>query len=221
MANTSPPVSQTMNLQAQNEQKGFSNRDIQAIESNRKDSGTWNVVHLLKDGAYWRAHEWSAWLIAVVIPDEMKRRHPDAEKTQLTPVKKYAKNIDGDYIFVGFQEKSFDKYLPKELQLDWVPVDNRRIDVVIELPVELGDLSHERLLQMSLDWKSSIPYSKDKKEGRSEDSGASSSWRSDTQNASGIMAIVTKVLSFPLASRTPMQAHDFIGALQQEIVKLL
>jgi hypothetical protein len=37
----------------------------------------------------------------------------------------------------------------------------------------------------------------------------------------GLMAILTKLLSFPLASRTPMQAHEFVGELQKDIISHL
>ena len=127
----------------QGERKGFTNQEIQTIEADRKEPEKWNVVHLLRDGNYWHANEWSAWLVAVVITSQMKRLHPDMEIDPPTPVKKFAKNINGEYIFVGFQEKSFDKYLPKELVLDWRDVEDGRIDVPIQMPDDHGELTYE------------------------------------------------------------------------------
>ena len=206
----------------QEEKRGFTNQEIQAIEANRHDLSSWNVIHLLRDGNYWHANEWSAWLMSVVIYNEMKRRYPDEERVPINPVKKYAKNINGEYIFVGCQEKSFDKFLPKELQISWTPVDNLRIDVAIELPAELGELSYERLLQMYLEWKTSVPLTKDKnnKNGKGPDNDNNIS--DNRKNISpGIMAIITKVLSFPLSKRSPYQAHEFIGEIQQELASHL
>lgn len=125
----------------QGERKGFTNQEIQTIEADRKEPEKWNVVHLLRDGNYWHANEWSAWLVAVVITSQMKRLHPDMEIVPPTAVKKFAKNIGGEYIFVGFQEKSFDKYLPKELVLDWRDVEDGRIDVPIQMPDDHGNLT--------------------------------------------------------------------------------
>ena len=34
----------------QEQKKGFTNQEIQAIEAERQDVKTWNVIHLLKDG---------------------------------------------------------------------------------------------------------------------------------------------------------------------------
>ena len=208
----------------QEQKKGFTNQEIQAIEAERQDANTWNVIHLLKDGNYWHANEWSGWLVAVIVTDEMKRRHPQEERVPLTPVKKFAKNINGEYIFVGFQEKSFDKYIPKELQMDFHAVDNLRIDVTIELPSELGEVSYERLLSMYREWKDKTPLSKEKGEkgnasDRSSSKGGDGNLPFDNPAiVPSVMSIATRILSFPLHKRTPMQAHDFIAELQQEML---
>lgn len=197
------------------EKKGFSNQEIMAIEADRQDAATWNVIHLLRDGNYWHANEWSGWLMGVVIHDEMKRRYPDVERVPPQPVKKFAKNIGSEYIFVGCQEKSFDKYIPKEVQLSFTPVDNLRIDIAVELPAELGEVSYERLQRMYLEWKQSVPLSKDKDSGKKSGKGEAAPFAGDSD---GLMAIITKVLSFQLSRRTPMQAHEFIGEIQKEIL---
>lgn len=209
---------------SQEQKKGFTYQEIQSIEAERQDAKTWNVIHLLKDANYWHANEWSGWLVAVIINDEMKRRYPQEERVPLTPVKKFAKNINGEYIFVGFQEKSFDKFIPKEMQIEWKPVDNLRIDVTIELPSELGELSYERLLAMYKDWKEKTPLSKEKgdKDGAG---GKTPSKGGDDALPFGnpavvpsVMSVATRILSFPLHKRTPMQAHEFIAELQQEML---
>ena len=212
------------NIQGQSAQpedkKGFSNPEIMAIEADRHDPSTWNVIRLLRDGNYWHANEWSGWLMGVVIPNEMKRRYPTEERVPPQAIKKYAKNISGEYIFVGCQEKSFDKYIPKEMQVSFRPVDNLRIDIAIEMPSDLGELSFERLNKMFLEWKSSVPVSKDDKQsGKGGSVGRNAVLPSDIPP--GLMSILTKILSFPLASRTPMQAHEFVADLQKDVLSHL
>lgn len=202
--------------QQQEEKKGFTNQEIMAIEAERKDAATWNVIHLLRDGNYWHANEWSGWLMGVVVHEEIKRRYPDVEHVPLSPTKKYARNINGEYIFVGCQEKSFDKYIPKEVQLSFTPFDNLRIDIAVELPAELGELSYERLQQMFLEWKQSVPLSKDRNDNKQRQQKVEALPFSGDND--GLMAIITKVLSFQLSRHTPMQAHDFIGEIQKEIL---
>lgn len=212
--------------QQQEEKKGFTNQEIQTIEADRQDSKSWNVIHLLRDGNYWHANEWSSWLMGVIIPDEMKRRYPQEERQAITPVKKFAKNLGGEYIFVGCQEKSFDKYLPKELQISWTPVDYLRIDVAIELPAELAakePLSYERLLKMYMDWKNQVPLSKDKSDKKSDKQGTQPDasrlpFMESPERLQKIMSIVSKVMSYPIANRTPFQAQQFLFDTQQELL---
>jgi len=215
-------MSQQQKQQQQSEEKkGFTNPEIMAIEADRQDASSWNVIRLLRDGDYWHANEWSGWLMGVVVHNEMKRRYPDVERVAPKPVKKYAKNINGEYIFVGCQEKSFDKYIPKEIQLDFKPVDNLRIDIPIELPVEMAPLSYERLQQMFLEWKQSVPLSKEKNGTKQKPTEAGTPPFAIADVPPGLMSILTKLLSFPLANRTPLQAHEFIGELQKDIISHL
>ena len=141
-------MSQQQRKQQADVKKGFTNAEIMEIEAARQGEDTWNVIHLLRDGDYWHANEWSGWLMGVVVHNEMKRRYPEMERVAPRPVKKYAKNINGEYIFVGCQEKSFEKYIPKEIQMAFQPIDNLQIDIAIELPAEMAPLSYERLHQM-------------------------------------------------------------------------
>lgn len=200
------------------EKKGFTNQEIQELEADRQVPESWNMIHLLREGNYWHAYEWSVWLINEVMHAEIKRRHPEDEHVVMKPVRKYAKNIDGEYVFVGCQEKSFEKYMPKELQMDYLLVDNLRIDIPIEMPAELGELSYERLHKMYLEWKESVPLSKDKTSNKVQNMRNGKLSVEDGSTNNGLMAILTKVLSFQLAKHTPYQAQEFIGELQDEIL---
>ena len=202
----------------QGERKGFTNQEIQTIEADRKEPEKWNVVHLLRDGNYWHANEWSAWLVAVVITSQMKHLHPDMEIIPPTAVKKYAKNIGGEYIFVGFQEKSFDKYLPKELTLDWRDVEDGRIDVPIQMPDDHGELTYERLQAAYEKWKSEQPLSKekDKKESTNGDRQGRGGAIGDTPGH--ILAIVGRIMSLPLHRTSPIDAHKFLEEVQRELL---
>ena len=68
---------QQQKQQQPEEKKGFTNPEIMAIESDRQDASTWNVIRLLRDGDYWHANEWSGWLMGVVVHNEMKRRYQE------------------------------------------------------------------------------------------------------------------------------------------------
>lgn len=47
--------------------------DVFTTESDRQESEKWNKIHLFKMGDFWRAYEWSAWLIAAITYNEQVR----------------------------------------------------------------------------------------------------------------------------------------------------
>ena len=106
--------------------------EILAIEKNRKDSQTYNVIHLFKEGAFYRAYEWSAWLIAVIVNA--------ATGNNLAITKKKAKDSDDTFVFAGFPLTSMEKYIPKEAQLSFTPVSDDQIDITVELPIDIAML---------------------------------------------------------------------------------
>lgn len=47
--------------------------DVFVVEAERRESEKWSKIHLFKMGDFWRAYEWSAWLIAVITYNEKVR----------------------------------------------------------------------------------------------------------------------------------------------------
>lgn len=62
-------------------------------------------IKLHKEGNFWRAYEWSAYL-SRLFPSDLN------EIDRLKPLKKSLKGNKGEYVFVGLQMKSLDKYFP-------------------------------------------------------------------------------------------------------------
>lgn len=47
--------------------------DVFIVEADRRESEKWSKIHLFKMGDFWRAYEWSAWLIAVITHSDVNR----------------------------------------------------------------------------------------------------------------------------------------------------
>lgn len=62
-------------------------------------------IHFFKEGIFWKAYEWSAYLCRV-FPSELENNK------RLKPLKKYCKKENKEYIQVGLQLTSFEKYFP-------------------------------------------------------------------------------------------------------------
>lgn len=183
--------------------------EILQIEKKRSDAKDWNVIHLFKEGNFYRAYEWSAWLIATVAySDEARKETPD--RKPLTVSRKKIKSGDGDYTFVGFPLKSIEKFIPHHTA--FIPVNDSQIDVSIELPATKDELSAVVLEQAFSSWKQQFPISEDsaKKEGGHQ-----------AGSARGLTAIMSQILSYPLESKTPMDNTAFISAMKKQLAALL
>ena len=79
--------------------------EIVEIESNRQASDQYGVIHLLKENNFYRAHDWSAWLMTKFPMGEAKNK----------PLNISAKRLKDNYIeaWVGFPVASLGKYIPR------------------------------------------------------------------------------------------------------------
>ena len=51
-----------------------SRQDILTLEKDREESATWNVIHMFKEGSFWHAYEWSAWIICAITYNNEKHK---------------------------------------------------------------------------------------------------------------------------------------------------
>lgn len=178
-------------------------QEIRSIEENRKPAD-FGVIHLLKEGNFYRAHDWSAWLM---------KTFPLTEH-QMTLTAKQLK--DGYFeVWVGFPCSSISKFVPQVDGIQFLPVDDTRIDVVITLPEDVVSQSYEAVRDLVEQWKQAQPVTENKKQKREE--------REVVEVAPRIMRIsdvMGRVLSFPLESKSPMEAWEFLRQLRQQVAAM-
>ena len=59
--------------------------EILEIEKQRTDKEQWNVINLFKEGGFYRAYEWSAWLIVTMAyNDEARQQTGDRKPLNVT-----------------------------------------------------------------------------------------------------------------------------------------
>lgn len=179
--------------------------EIIAIETARQEPDTWNVIHLLKEGDFYRAHDWSAWLMSAFPFGEAQEK----------PLKVIAKKLKDGYIdtFCGFPASSIGKYIPQGM--DFMPVSDVQIDVRIEIPAEIGEVSFEALNSLKEEWKNSIPLQENKKQKREEREAAVQAPR--IMRISDIMA---RIISLPMEELSPKEAWDVLRDLRRQISAL-
>lgn len=177
--------------------------EITAIENERQESGQWNVIHFIKEGEFYRAHDWSAWLLSAF---------PFGEAVE-KPLKVIAKRMKDGYVdvFLGFPASSIGKYIPTDGSVDFKPVSDTQIDVSIEIPSGIGEVSFDSLNRMKEEWKSSLPIQDSKKQMRED--------REVYEQAPRITRfsdILSRLVSLPMEDLSPREAWDILRDLRRQ-----
>lgn len=182
--------------------------EIIEIESARKQPEQWNIVHLIKEqGEWYRAHDWSAWLMSAFPFGEALNK----------PLHITAKRLKDGYIdaWVGFPATSLAKFVPNDGSVSFNPVSDSQIDVTIELPAEIGEVSFENLNHLKEEWKASLQLNNGKGQKREEREIAEAE-----PPILRISDIMSRVISFPLESKSPIEAWEFLRVLRRQIAAL-
>ena len=170
-------------------------------------------VFLYKEGKFYRAFDVSAFLIKnYVCPESLQKERGDK---QLLQSPRYQTN-NGEYIVVGFPVESFSKYVPAYVEVQTLEYDN--LVVTIDPALFGEDITVETLQAAYEDWKSACPL-KDRGKSRSEVSGGAS--QQSALGRSGLFAIVSEILGYPVESSTPAQNIEFISRIKGKLVQLL
>ena len=174
--------------------------EIRQMEESRKDQ--MNVVHLIQEGAFYHAYDWSAWLMSRFPIGEAKNK----------PMAVTASKLKDEYInaFVGFPATSMGKYIPNDEIAEFKPIGDTQIDVVLN--VDLGDATVEDVRKMVDEWKDSLPLKQGKKKER-EDREVSK----EAPRIVRITDIIARIVSIPMEDISPRQAYDILRDLRRDI----
>ena len=176
-------------------------KEILENEGMRPGNGDAASVFLHKEGTFYRAYEWSAWLFVRYIG-------------QLKVTRVNVKDGGEGAVFVGFPVQSLPKFVPEEYAVR----DEGEKCVVVELPDDVfgGEPDIERLKEDFANWKSSVPQPVKR-----------ASMRQDLKDGAGegqprhLTSIMAQVLSFPLEQKSPMECMSFIASLKQQLSEIL
>jgi len=180
--------------------------EIRKTEEQRKDLRQQKTAHLLKEGDWYRAHDHSAWLLS---------QFPFGEAVE-KPLKVIARRMKDGYVdaFCGFPCSSMGKYLPNDGTIDFLPVNDAQIDVVLN-QVELGDATEEQLREQVDAWKETLPMSGSKKQ-RNEDR----EQQQDAPRITRIGDIVARILAIPMEDISPREAYRVLQDLRRDVAAI-
>lgn len=174
--------------------------EIIKLETDRSEQSKFGIVHLIKEGNFYHAYDWSAWLMT---------RFPIGEAVN-KPMAITAKRLKDNYLhaFVGFPVTSLGKYVPNDDSIKFEAVSDTQIDVTLN--VDFGNAQYDDVRAQVDEWKESLPLT-DKRSKREEKEMSEAAPR-----AMRLSDIASRILSFPLANKSPMDAWEFVRQLQQQ-----
>lgn len=187
----------------------------EAIELDRKREGsdTWNKIYLHRDGNFYHAYEWSAWLIkTIVCTEEFQKERKDS--TILASTRFIGKSDIGEYVIVGFPLQSLSKYIPT--YKDVSPKEDGDITIEVEIS-DIENKSYDDLNKKYQAWKDACPL----KEPKQKEAKPKSSISIVQKQSAGLFSIASQVLSYPLESSSAQDNINFIASLRQQIARLL
>ena len=120
-------------------------------EKLRQEKDSWNKVILHKDGRFYHAYEWSAWLIkTIVCTEEFQRQRND--NTILLAQRFVTKN--NDYVMLGFPVESLSKYIPE--YVDVIALEGDDLEVTVSLS-QNDDITYEAMNASFEEWRNECP----------------------------------------------------------------
>ncbi len=177
--------------------------EISKIENERNTPKDFGVIHLFSENNFYRAHDWSAWLMTTFPFGESLNK----------PLRVSAKRLKDGYVeaWVGFPVSSLGKYVPNDDSMQFNPVSDTQIDVTIHLPDGYEDANFDDIRAQVDAWKEGLPMNEAKKQKREDREVAEVAPR-----FTRMTDIVGRIFSFPLESKSPIEAWEFVRQLRQQ-----
>lgn len=173
-------------------------KEILENEGMRPGNGDAASVFLHKEGAFYRAYEWSAWLCV---------RYVQEFKT----TRRLMKNSDESMVFIGFPVTSLYKFFGDGVVVN----DDGSVAVSLRDDVFGEGSSAETLAVEFSNWKQSVPLTDNSKKRLDEERNPA------TAGPQRITDIMHDILSYPIESRTPMESMSFLSELKTRLSKII
>lgn len=185
-------------------------KDIYEFEHNRNDGSDKYTLRLFREGMWWRAYEWSAYL-AHNFPNGIE------ENKKLLVTKKHYKELNKDLVVVGLQLKSFEKYFPNiKADDDSFSLENGYIDIDVK-DFYHGDIEKMNDYKATFEsWKNSFKLLDGKNE---KSTNVNESNNSFAQN--DVYRILHEISNYQISNKTLIESITFLNDIQTRVKKIL
>ena len=174
-------------------------KEIIEKEQVRNTSAECYTIHLFREGTFYRAYEWSAWLSV--------RYYTDLKVTH-----RFVKSGE-DIVFIGFPLTSLERYTPQGAAV--MPVDDKLIDITLSASDIPTNVSLASMHSDFANWKQSQPLTEASKKAKEEVE------RQERNAPPRLTNIMLSILAYPVERHTPMECMSFLSDIKRQISEIL
>ena len=169
-------------------------KEVFSKEQSRKEVVDYRTIHLIPEGTFYRAYEWSAWLCHRYV-------------SQFKPTHRLLKNTEDSVVFVGFPMTSLDRHIPEGATL--AEQEDKTIALILAETV-FGETTTEQLQTDFANWKKSVPLVKTKEQGtKNQDK--------NVKSEASVEEVLKRILAYPIEQHSPMEAMAFLSEIKQQL----
>lgn len=157
-------------------------------------------MHLVKEGTFLRAYQWSAWLCV--------RHFPDLKVTH-----RVLKGGE-DIVFVGFPLTSLERYTPEGAVAE--RVDETGADLLLPTSVLEPEATAQTLLSDFANWKQSQPLTEASRKREAEEKR-----EAERRDHPRLTDVMLRIMAYPIEQHSPMECMAFLSEVKQQISEIL
>ncbi|MDO4191606.1 MAG: hypothetical protein Q4D14_08020 [Bacteroidales bacterium] len=173
------------------------------LETKRQvNDDSYRIIHLLPEGKFYHAYEWSAWLCVRYV-------------NEFKAIRKPVKNSNETLVYIGFPQTSLEKFTPEGSSVDYDENGNVTMKLAEDLVAQPDDIT---VLQSDFsNWKQSVPL-----KSVANDADANPTLKGvETSRPLHITDILRSVMTYPIEQKSPMECMAFLAKLKQQISAIL
>ena len=171
-------------------------------EHSQNDEGLY-VIHLFPEGKFFRAYEWSAWIVVTHINDfKVTRRE--------------IKTIERDVCYIGFPQESLEKWTPEGATVSDRPDGGRDMLIPEKFRKQFADKA--AMNEEFSRWREKLPISEFKEKS------STNKDKTKAEKPEGDLTareLMLKVLAFPIETKSPLETMEFLSQIKAHIARLL
>lgn len=172
-------------------------KEILEFESSREGDEMRRSIHLFQEGSFYRAYEWSAWLVCRYI-HEFKVTH------------RRMKGIEQSVTLIGFPVTSLGKWFDKKHERHEVGEKHMMFKLA---PDVFGDIGlGENVMEVFDVWKSQQPIV--------EKTSKKAPIASLAPPAVSMTNVAQRIMSFPIEAKSPIECYQFLSEIKQQLAMI-